>query len=170
MASGSRPFGVLGGLVFVGQQLRLDRQVALTEGISQAQDVRINWVELINDNAEVWVKGLAGEPLNAVETARFNSLARAWELTYHRAWNTSIQLDQLHPDQFARSAALDFHRHPGLMAYWRRHLEDQRLIDPNASSDPWPISVNAEIDRFESGRECQLNQQVILFLASPFLV
>ena len=144
-------FGVLGGLIFVGLQLRLDRQVALNESVAQAQDTRLYWAELIGDHSEIWVKGLAGESLNKTEAAVFESLARAWEITYYRAWNGSVQIGLQDPERFVREAALDFHTHPGLMQFWRKHLERLSQVDPGADEGGWLAAVSAEVRRLEEG-------------------
>ena len=40
-------FAVLGGLIFVGLQMKRDRQIALSESITLAADSRINWPQLV---------------------------------------------------------------------------------------------------------------------------
>ena len=141
-------FGVLGGLIFVGLQIRLDRQVALSESVARANDARLYWAEIIGENSQVWVKGLSADPLSPTEAAEFGALARAWEITYYRAWNGAVQLGQQDPDRFVREAALDFQTHPGLMQFWRTHVERQNQVNPNSPTG-WLAAVNAEIRRLE---------------------
>ena len=142
-------FGVLGGLIFVGLQVRQERQVAQTETIYQANDTRMYWAELITSNSDVWVKGLAGETLSRTEEAEFNAMAVAWELTQYSSWYSNVLLSQQPPERFAKGAALELYTYPGLLAFWRRLVERDIQIDPTAATDPWFSSVNAEIDRLE---------------------
>ena len=109
-------FGVLGGLVFVGLQLRLDRQVALVESANTATSNYQSWAELINNNADVWVKGLSGDPLTAEERARFDTLAAAREMSYFNDWSRSQQgvSNQL-PGRFAYELAREIHANPGFL-------------------------------------------------------
>lgn len=85
-------FGVLGGLIFVGLQLQLDRQVALSESVTDAAIDRKYWAELVTQNAEVWVQGSAGEPLTAVEMKKFEVLTVALELQYFTSYNRAVRL------------------------------------------------------------------------------
>ncbi len=146
-------FGVLGGLIFVGLQVRQERQVAQTETIYQANDTRMYWAELITSNSDVWVKGLAGETLSPTEEAEFNAMAVAWELTQYSSWYSNVLLSQQPPERFAKGTALELYTYPGLLAFWRRLVERDIRIDPTAATDPWFISVNAEIDRLEKEGE-----------------
>jgi hypothetical protein len=146
-------FGVFGGLIFVGLQLRLDRQVAIQQSVSQGYSAQLAWTEVMSEHSEVWVKGLVGDPLSTAEQAEFDALAESRELGYYAAWTGSRQLGEEQPERWARVAALDFHTYPGLMAFWRKHLEHQELTDPDGLSDPWLASVIAEVARLEASRE-----------------
>ena len=138
-------FGVLGGLIFVGLQLRLDRQAAVTEAVAQATDVRLYWAELMSNSSEVWVKGIAGEPLSPAEAAEFESLASALEISYFRNWFASIQLgDGRNADRAARDLAMDLYANPGLMQHWRRSESNQ-----DEEPGDWVTAVDAEIRRLE---------------------
>jgi len=138
-------FGVLGGLIFVGLQLQLDRQIALSEAVGEAAADRKYWAELVTQNAEVWVKGSAGEPLNRVEMEKFEVLAAALELQYFTSYTRAVRLGTTRSQRWINVAALEFHESPGLLAYWRR-LEDSfdRVGD---EPDAWVNGINAELLR-----------------------
>ncbi len=148
-------FGVLGGLIFVGMQLRLDRQVAAADRVSQTQVAMMYWAELVNEHPEIWAKGRAGDQLSDLEAIQFEALADAWEINRWSAWVKSQQLGLTAPERFVRQAAVDIYTHPGLMAYWRRHItrleqwEQWRRSEPQHNSGDWTNSVNAEIQRLE---------------------
>lgn len=143
-------FGVLGGLVFVGLQLRLDRQVALVESANTATSNYQSWAELINNNADVWVKGLAGDRLTAEEWARFDTLAAAREMSYFNDWSRSQQgVSGQSPERFAFELAREIHANPGFLRWWqedRRRMAEvqERFGLPNSS---WGAAVTEEIRR-----------------------
>ena len=141
-------FGVLGGLIFVGLQLQLDRQVALSESVTDASIDRKYWAELVTANAEVWVKGSAGEPLTPVEMEKFEVLAAALELQYFTSYNRAVQLGSLPPQRWINAVALEFHESPGLLAFWRRMQDRQHRIGDEP--DPWSDGINAELRRLEA--------------------
>ena len=150
-------FGILGGLIFVGLQLSQDRRVALSEGVSAASADMKAWAELVNDNAEVWVKGSSGEPLSAVEAARFESLARARELWYYTEWNRAIQIGTQRPQRWVRGAALEFSSHPGLRKFWTGH---KALIDRlSGTESEWSTAVEEEILRLDQESSAGLDQE-----------
>ena len=144
-------FGVLGGLIFVGLQLRLDRQVALAEGVQAASAEEKVWAQLMSENAEVWGKGLSGEPLSATEALQFGALATAWELSQYTHWNTANLISEQHPDRFVIDAARELHRHVGLLTWWRefrRRLDNtrERLGSPESA---WGTALKEELSRLE---------------------
>ena len=145
-------FGVLGGLIFVGLQLRLDRQVALAESQHWFADETKQWAEIVNDNADVWVKGLAGEPLSEEESARFDALAAAHERRYFSAWASAQQLPGLPPELHAFDLAAEIHRHPGLMRWWleeRARTAISRQTAGLSESTSWGALVNDSLSRLE---------------------
>ena len=144
-------FGLLGGLIFVGLQLRLDRQDAVTQATYSSTEARIHWAELVNDNADIWVKGSAGEPLSATETARFNALAYARELSYYQSWNRAGRISRQPPERWVLQAAAEFHRHPGLLHWWREHRSQNDAIRQRLGLPPgaWGTAVKEEIGRLE---------------------
>ena len=145
-------FGVLGGLIFVGMQLRLDRQVAVADRVSQTQVTVMYWAELVNEHPEVWAKGRAGDQLSDLEAIQFKALADAWEINRWSAWVKSQQLGLTSPERFVREAAVDIYTNPGLMAYWRRHTSRYRQMHdtgPEINSGGWMDAVDEEIRQLE---------------------
>ena len=142
-------FGVLGGLVFVGLQLSLDRQLALIEGTEAATSNRQYWAELVNTNAEVWVKGLAGDRLSATEAARFDALASARQMSYLNNYSRAGRggSDQL-PERYVIDFASEVHGNPGFVRWWteydrRAEVRRQRL----GASSTWATAVSEELGR-----------------------
>jgi len=142
-------FGVLGGLIFVGLQLNLDRQVAITQRITDSVANRHAWSELVNDNAEVWVKGLAGEALTAVEAARFDALASSLNGEYFSSFQGARDLAGEPADRIAWDFAADLRKHPGLLRWWedfqRERMDQRRRLEQGQTS--WQVIVDAELAR-----------------------
>ena len=143
-------FGVLGGLVFVGLQLRLDRQVALAGATEAASQDRMYWAELVNDNSEVWAKGLAGETLSTQESLQFDALAVAFEFRYFTSQDRASQLENTDPERFALELAAEIHRYPGLTRWWQetrdQRAEIRQRMDRSGSGG-WSAAVSEELAR-----------------------
>lgn len=135
--------GVIGGLVFVGLQLKQDRDVAERAILFNATDTRLQWAELVRESREVWTRGLAGEELTAEENTEFDALATSWELahyTYYRAQ----ELVFLESSRFVKEWALELHTHPGLLNWWRQYRNRMTYTDPE-SDQTWPQLVESEL-------------------------
>ncbi len=148
-------FGVIASLIFVGLQLKQDRRIALAEVMSAASESSKYWAELVNDNADVWTKGLHGDELSDVETHRFNALADAFFLRWQAAWTRAHQLEPALKTRFAREAATHIHQNPGLRRYWRARSAAQTTVDIDAL-DAGPASWSAAVDKQLSAIESEL--------------
>jgi len=146
-------FGVLGGLIFVGLQLSLDRQVASSEGTAAINANRTAWAQVVTENADVWVRGLAGESLSAVEDAQFDVMASAYLFTYYTAWTRADDtISGETPSRFTMEVAIELHKHPGLLRYWR---ERQSVLDGirqrGLAGGTYNAAVDAHLERLQVG-------------------
>jgi hypothetical protein len=142
--------GVIISLVFVGLQLKQDRQFALSEAMTDAAESSKYWAELLAGNAEVWSKGIVGEELTDAETQVFDALADAFFLRWQAAWVRVIQHDQGGPsaNRFVREAALHIRLRPGLQEYWSRRVEWTSLVSreaPDTMPQLWVAAVNEQL-------------------------
>jgi hypothetical protein len=67
---------LVASLVFVGMELRQSQQVALNEAACTTASWYFETRAEVNENAEVWSKGNAGEQLSAAEFAIYENLVR----------------------------------------------------------------------------------------------
>ncbi len=147
-------FSVLGGLIFVGMQLRLDRQVASSEGLAANNANKTEWAQVVTENADAWVSGLAGESMSAAEAAKFDAMADAYIFTYFTAWSRAENtLSGQDSTRFAIEAAIELHKYPGLLRHWRERQSlllgiHQRLARPTST---FVVETNAEVNRLQSG-------------------
>ena len=142
--------GVIISLVFVGQQLKQDRQFALSEGMTDAAESSKYWAELVAGNAEIWTKGISGHELTDVETQVFDALADSFFLRWQAAWFRVLQnnLGASSAERFAREAAFHIHTKPGLQEYWSRRIAWTNLVsDEKSASLPrrWITAVNDQL-------------------------
>lgn len=149
--------GVIAGLVFVGLQLKQDREVAEIVTLWEGTNTRMYWIELVRESPDLWVKGLAGEPLSSAEAAEFEHVAAAWELFHYTAYVSQpmLGIDQM---KFVREWALELSSHPGLLTWWEGHKKRILYVDPPppGESNPWFDAVDEEKKRLDA-KEPQLN-------------
>jgi hypothetical protein len=144
-------FSVLAGLLFVGLQLRQEQELAQAARIQTALDSERAWGELIIDNAELWTKGLAGEPLSATETVQFRVMVRLRDYSWYAFWNSSelTGRSEVETDSVVLEAAIELSSNPGLLKFWREHIE---LHEMYGRSSDWAELVEAEVARVEAQR------------------
>ena len=114
---------IVASLVFVGQQLRQDRNVAQADAWLQLVETQVSLAQLIGEHADVWSRGLNGEELSDTDQLKFNQIAFA--------------VEQQHASRFARSnlgirrrsandAAVDYaeevYMYPGLRVFFESRL------------------------------------------------
>ncbi|MDH3439270.1 MAG: hypothetical protein OEM63_00865 [Gammaproteobacteria bacterium] len=66
---------IVASLVFVGMQLRQDRQIANSDSLVAEQILNLEIAALIDQRRDVWRKGVAGEDLTADEKVSFDLMA-----------------------------------------------------------------------------------------------
>ena len=135
----------------MGLQLSLDRQIAETQGAEAAAANRQYWAELVNDNADVWVKGLSGDALSETEKARFDTLASARSFSFFTSWLRAGRTTSETGERFALELAAEIYRHPGFLRWWREDTGPRDAIMQRVSQTRggWDGLVNEELDRLE---------------------
>jgi hypothetical protein len=145
-------FAVLAGLIFVGLQLSQDRQIAKIQVVAEAANKRMYWAELIEQSPEVWVKGLAGQPLSATEAAQFDALATSWELTHFSFHYTTNHLSNISTDRrFVREWVLELRKHPGLLKWWQAYQQRMAITSAeDRANDAWALLVEEELNKIKT--------------------
>lgn len=103
-------------LVFVGLQLQQDRDLTQVSSFGSMTESANALSELVQNDSEVWVKGLKGEELTDAETAIFMSLVRAVEARYMNwivRWQSTGE-ESFNPAIHARNFAFYVYIYPGL--------------------------------------------------------
>ena len=112
-------FSIVASLIFVGLQVKQEQEIAAATSVTMAAEGNRYWAELILENTEVWLKGLAGDPLSDIEAAQFMSLAEAYQIERFARWFRATRIGHASAEQFAIGFAMDLRLHPGLLTYWR---------------------------------------------------
>jgi len=143
--------GVIGGLIFVGFQLRQDRVIATMDSVAAISDQRLTSFQLQIESSDVWVRGLADDPLSVEEMAIFDALAAAHMQFYFGSYFRNVQVGTTeNRNRWAREAAFDIVTNPGLSAWWQRKSERDANV---GSAGGWESAVNNEISRFKAEDE-----------------
>ena len=141
---------IVASLIFVGQQMRLDRTLAQADAWMQFVDSQVALSQLINDNAEVWLKGLEGEELSGVEQLKFNQIAFAYEQKNNSRFIRSRDgVREGSTDSVVIGLAHDLHHYPGLRkaVLERWDMSSQRL----GERLQFHVEVEAYLARLDSG-------------------
>jgi hypothetical protein len=143
--------GVIGGLIFVGFQLRQDRVIARIESAIANNDSKISSLQLRAQNADVWVRGLAGDSLSGEETVIFDALAESYiQFFLSNFLRNRLVGSAENEDRWVREAAFDITSNPGLLAWWQRSSDRAEAVTPN---NPWESAVNDAINRLKDVHE-----------------
>ena len=115
---------LVASLLFVGFQLQQDRNLAAAQVIVNAQSATNELFVLISDNRDVWLRGLKGEELSAVDEIAFRAVAVA---VYQRNLGFYQRLGLLGfgtPENVARRYAFDLYQYPSLR---RIFMQEEQL-------------------------------------------
>ncbi len=145
---------IVASLIFVGLQMRQDQKIAEAQAYVDAAAVHTDLNQYIENNKEVWIKGLDGAELSLADKWTFHALCRTIYLRKIADWERAKRLDAGNPDFFALSYAYDIHVYPGLRRFFDEvieSLEEQRsAFGRTRSDDTFTSAVEAfvaELDR-----------------------
>ncbi len=110
-------------LIFVGLQMRQDQEIAEAQAYIDASAVVTELNQHIENNKEVWIKGLDGAELSLADELTFHILCRNVFLRKIAHWERARRLDAGNPDFIAQSFAYDIHVYPGLRRYFDEFIE-----------------------------------------------
>ncbi len=145
---------IVASLIFVGLQMRQDQEIAEAQAYIDASAALTDLNQYIENNKEVWIKGLDGAELSLAENFTFRALCRTIYLRKIAQFERAKRLDAGNPDFFAQSYAYDIHLYPGLRRFFDEvieSLEERRsAFGRSRSDDTFTSAVEAslaELDR-----------------------
>jgi len=148
---------IVASLIFVGLQLRQDQEIAVSQIYADWDDTRIEWARLINENDEVWIRGLSGGDLNEQERLRFESLADTWFHMENGRYIRARRISLASPRDIALRDAAFLLDHPGLRRWWDVRWTYRRSM--GIDNPFFESEVNQIIKDFESGSLKHIKRQ-----------
>ena len=117
---------LVASLLFVGFQLRQDRELAAAQVIVEGQSALNDLLMSISDNRDVWLRGLKGEELSAADEVAFRAVSAA---VYRRHLGLHQRLRLLgfgNPENIAQQYAFDLYQYPSLR---RLFMQDEQISE-----------------------------------------
>lgn len=144
---------VVASLLFVGYELRLSREVALTDSYYASEETEANLRTMINDNAIIWRKGCLGEELDESEEVVFRQLARQLNTHYFMSWRRVLDgiVSSVDSNRWPRVVALNMVHYPGFRDAWRTMesaAPSTRVLQQDTNQ--WVIQVEQYFEEFSS--------------------
>lgn len=141
---------IIASLIFVGQQLRLDRQIAMGDAWLQYVDTQLSLSGLINQYSDLWIQGLDGNELSPADRLKFEEIARSVEAGFaSRFYRSAMGVRAGRADWEALKFAHEMYVHKGfrdsVLSHWERW---QGLID---GEPQFRNEVKQFLAKFDSG-------------------
>ena len=126
---------IVASLVFVGFQLRQDQEIARVESFGSAIESKVNIINLITQNLDVWISGLEGEELSILEKAEFEFMAASLQDYFRYTHFRSARIGPFDPAVVIGNYAYALYVFPGLR---RAYSTDQSFRRAKASARNTP--------------------------------
>ena len=149
---------IVASLIFVGLQMQQSQRIALSDHYIQSVANQIAADDAIAEHPDIWVRGNAGENLEAEEMAIFAGLVRNLaDIAYY-----TIEVDRAMGQEDAADIdvmefALYVYENPGAYEVWLNREEElaryRALLNPDQTfSEEWTDLVKTAIAKIEEER------------------
>lgn len=118
---------IVASLIFVGLQMRQDQSIARAAVWSETEVASRGLSEFVNENREVWMRGLAGEELSDLEELTFRSIADAVYNRHMALYQRAIELGTSTPESRVHEYTFNLYQYPGLRRDFELNLEERAL-------------------------------------------
>ena len=136
---------IVASLVFVGVQLKQDRDVALAESLQASEASFAGISAMIAEYADVWLKGRNNEELSEAESIVMRQLVST---LYRRSRNTAEMRRKLGTPGTAtlRDLAIQLHENAGARRIWEAQTEKEiAYFKTMAPDDVWRRNYRDEV-------------------------
>ena len=141
---------IVASLIFVGQQMRQDREIAQADAYMQTVDNQIAFGELVNANAALWLGGLQATELSEIDQLKFDQIAMAYEQIHSSQYHRSVAgVRAGSAEAVVREFAASLYVNPGLRESIITSWDRRRAI--TGRSRTWFSAVEKELARFDHG-------------------
>jgi len=120
---------IVASLIFVGIQLRQDGQIAQAERLATQQQLDLEITRFIDERAEIWRKGLAGEEQSENDQISFEMVSYALFRQQANEYRTRFFLSGVSPEISVRTYAFFLHQNPGARAWFEKLVESRVAVD-----------------------------------------
>lgn len=120
---------IVASLIFVGFQLRQDGRIAQAERLAAQQILDLEITRFIDDRAEVWRKGLAGEEQSENDQISFEMISYALFRQQANEYRTRFFLSGVEAELAVRTYAFFLYQNPGARAWF------DKLVGSRVSAD-----------------------------------
>ena len=129
---------LVASLLFVGFQLRQDRDLAAAQVIVDFDAVRSELLAAISDNRDVWLRGLKGEELTPTDEIAFQAVAVALYRQYLGVYERLQLLGYGTPETVTQQYAIYVYQYPSLRRIFIQEvqLNDARNLYFNRVHNP----------------------------------
>jgi hypothetical protein len=144
---------IVASLIFVGFQMRQDRQIAEAQIFSHYGESHTVWVGLVTSNMDTWIAGLDGSELNGSENARFEAMALAYNVHQRSKYLRSTRLAGNAGFNIMDTANF-IHQHKGLMAWYAKHrdyLARRDIYMETRNTGSFSDKLNQTVDGLANG-------------------
>jgi len=140
---------IVASLIFVGLQLRQDFGIARSQVWAERNILRAELAALINENPNIWTKGLRGEELTEPETAQFESIfvLYLFKESAHYLQRT-VGISPGPPEEIAFRFVNMITTYPGLQSTFTKWIAAR----PMEGVPPFVVEVQRQLEEVEAGR------------------
>jgi hypothetical protein len=142
---------IVASLIFVGLQLKQDRELGMADITSARTESAVALTQLVTENRELWIRGLAGEELSKVDEMIFFAIAETIETYLFEEWSN---LGQIGEDEFADTVLKDYahqiYTYPGLRRIWDEDGERLQAQESMNLGNAFRTAVDEELADLQS--------------------
>jgi hypothetical protein len=117
---------IIASLIFVGMQIRQAQVIARAEVAMSILAAEVQIRNEMNERADIWNRGSAGEELSVDDRLIFNHLVQNLESQSYWSYTQWLGLDARYPDIAIHIFAQVLHQNPGALAEYRELRERNR--------------------------------------------
>ena len=147
-------FALVASLIFVGLQIRQDQEIAIVEAMSHRFENAEALTNLVNENPDIWVRGLDGEELSTEDFAIFSAIADVVEEHYLQSYVRFLRIGPFPPENAARNYAYVLYHRPPLRRLFEPHLEftvsRSKAFESGQGGRSFSIVVDAMLKELDS--------------------
>ena len=118
---------IVASLAFVGLQMRQEQAIARAAVWSETEIASRELNEFVNENRDIWIRGLDGEELSQLEELTFKAIARSIYNRHLALYQRAIELGTSSPESRIREYAFHLYQYPGLRRDFEQGTEERRL-------------------------------------------